>query len=63
MPKREPIIETGSVTGIEGKWLVVVKGKVVASSDNPAEMLQCAEKFPPEDVTVTKVLFANASFY
>lgn len=52
-----------AIAGDEGKWLVIVKDKVVASSDSVGEMLKCAEKFAPEDVTITKVLYANASFY
>lgn len=51
------------VTGLEGKWLLEVKGKIVASSDRVDEILRRAEKYPPEDVMVTKVLYPGASFY
>ncbi len=57
------VIDMGQVRGVEGEWLVVVKNKVVASSDDAEEMFRVADKFPDEDVVVTKVLFAHASFY
>jgi len=53
----------GSVTGIAGQWVVVVKDKVVASSDDAGEMFRLAEKYPDEDTYVTKILYPGASFY
>ncbi len=57
------VINMGQVRGVEGKWLVVVKNKVVASSDDAEEMFRVADKYTDEDVVVTKVLSAHASFY
>jgi hypothetical protein len=56
-------IDLGEVSGPEGHWVVVVKGKVVATSEDAYEMLELAEKYPPEDVVVTKILYPGASFY
>ena len=64
MTKREKVfIDMGSVTGIAGQWVVVVQGKVVASSDDAGEMFRLAEKYPDEDTYVTKILYPGASFY
>jgi hypothetical protein len=64
MKKHGPeYIEMGSVTGIAGQWVVVVKDKVVASSDDAGEMFRLAEKYPDEDTYVTKILYPGASFY
>ena len=56
-------IDLGEVEGIEGQWVVVHKGKVVGSSDDGGEMIRLAGKYPPEETVVTKILFAEASFY
>ena len=56
-------LEQGDVTGLEGKWILEVKGKIVASSDRVDEILRCAEKYPPKDTLVTKVLYPGASYY
>lgn len=56
-------LEQGDVTGLEGKWILEVKGKIVASSDRVDEILRRAEKYPPEDTLVTKVLYPGASYY
>jgi len=42
---------------------VVVRGDVVASSEDLRKMLELAEKYPPEDTVVTKILYPQASFY
>jgi hypothetical protein len=64
MTKRETVfIDMGSITGIAGQWVVVVKDKVVASSDDAGEMFRLAEKYPDEDTYVTKILYPGASFY
>jgi hypothetical protein len=64
MKKHETVfIDMGSVTGIAGQWVVVVQGKVVASSDDAGEMFRLAEKYPEEDTVVTKILHPRASFY
>jgi len=51
------------VTGPEGQWTVVVKGKVIASSDDAQKMFELAEKYPKDDTVVTRVLYPQASFY
>lgn len=60
---KSTIIDMGQVRGVEGEWLVIFKNKVVASSDDAEEMFRFADKYPDEDVVVTKVLSAHASFY
>jgi len=60
MPKIE---DMGEVRGFDGEWIVVVDGKVVASSDDEEKMFRFANKYSNENVIVTKVLSANASFY
>ena len=57
------IVEMGLATGNEGQWVVVHNGKVVASSDNGGEMMRFAERYPPEEVVITKILYPGASFY
>jgi len=57
------IVTVGDVTGPEGQWLVVVKGKVIASSADVLEMLRLAEKYPEADTVVTRVLYPRASFF
>jgi hypothetical protein len=64
MRKREPVSEDlGTVSGPEGHWVVVVNGKVVASSEDAFEMLTLAKKYSTEDVVVTKILYPNASYF
>ncbi|MEA3557625.1 MAG: hypothetical protein U9R75_00045 [Candidatus Thermoplasmatota archaeon] len=55
--------EVEDVAGDEGMWVVVHKGETVQSSYDSEKMYQFAERFPPEDVFVTKILFAGACFY
>ena len=61
--KEMDITDLGEVTGKEGEWVVVVKDKVVASDNDAGKMLRLSEKYPDEDVVVTKILYPNASFY
>jgi len=56
-------IDMGLATGEEGKWVVVHKGKVVASGDSSGDMLRVAERYPENEVVVTKILYPGASFY
>ena len=64
MKKRESVfIDMGTVTGIPGHWVLVVQGKVIASSEDAGEMLRLAEKYPEEEAYVTKILHPGASFY
>ena len=35
----------------------------MGSSDDGGEMIRLASKYPPEETVVTKILFAEASFY
>jgi len=52
------------VRGHEGEWLIIKNDKVVAKSNSAEKMFRLAdEKYHSEDVIVTKVLSANASFY
>jgi hypothetical protein len=53
----------GEITGPEGQWLVVVRGEVVAHSDDAGEMFKFAERYPSTDTVVTRVPFPQASFY
>ena len=63
LPRVSKTVTIGDITGPEGQWIVVVGGKVVASSDNVRKMLDLAEKYPPEDTFVTRVLYPQAYFY
>lgn len=56
-------IDMGTVTGIPGHWVLVVQGKVIASSEDAGEMCRLAEKYPEEDTYVTKILYPGASLY
>jgi len=56
-------IDMGTVTGIAGHWVLVVQGKVIASSEDAGEMFRLAENYPEEDTYVTKILYPGASFY
>ncbi len=60
MPKD---LNAEEVMGPEGYWVVVVRGKVIASSDDLKEMLRLAEKHPAAETLVTKVLYPQASFF
>ena len=51
------------ISGPEGQWLVVVKGRVIASSSELLDMLKLAEKYPEADTLVTMVLYPRASFF
>jgi hypothetical protein len=64
MKEKEPVsVDLGTVSGPEGHWVVVVNGKVIASSEDACEMLKLAEKYHSEDVVVTKILYPNASYF
>lgn len=63
MPEVSKTIKISEITGPEGQWLVVVKGKVIASSDDPLEMFKLAEKYPEDDTVVSRVLYPHASFF
>jgi hypothetical protein len=56
-------ITIDDITGPEGHWIVVVKGKVVASSEDAKKMFKLAEKYPRDETIVTRVLFPQASFF
>lgn len=60
MPKTVTMSE---VVGPEGQWLVVVRGEVVAHSDDAKKMFTLAENYPARDTTVTRVPSPQASFY
>ena len=51
------------VKGIEGKWVLMVGDRVVRQSDSAAALFDEALQYPPDQVVVTKVLSAAASFY
>jgi hypothetical protein len=50
-------------TGLEGKWVLKVKDKIVASSDKPDEIADLAEKYPVEDTMIMMVPYPGRSFY
>lgn len=52
-----------TVRGTEGEWVLVVNGRVVASSESAEEVFKEAMKYPPEEAMVTKILSGGASFY
>ncbi len=56
-------LEVEEVVGPEGHWVVLVHGKVIATSNDLQEMLRLAEKHPSADTLVTKVLYPQASFF
>lgn len=55
--------EVEDVDGDEGEWVVIHNGKKVNSSYDSEAMFKFAERFPPDEVFVTKILFAGACFY
>ncbi len=61
IPVKSAEVET--IRGIEGKWVLVVDGHVVVSSDNIKEVFEEARKYPSEKSVVTKILHGGASFY
>lgn len=64
LKETDPIfIDMGTASGPEGHWVVVLKGKVIASSEDVCEMLKLAEKYSSDDVVVTKILYPNASYF
>ncbi len=63
MTEARDTITLDDVTGNEGEWIVVVNGKVVASSEDARKMFELAEKYPRENTVVTRVLHPQASFY
>jgi len=62
-PKMREPEDLGEIEGIEGHWVVVLKGKVIASSENGGKMAKLAMKYPPEDACLTFIPFHDASFY
>ena len=56
-------IKVGDVIGPEGHWVVVVRGEVIATSDDLQKMLRLAEKYPSADTLVTRILYPQASFF
>ena len=56
-------LEVEDVIGPEGHWVVLVSGKVIATSDDLQKMLRLAEKHPSADTLVTKILYPQASFF
>ena len=55
--------ESLDVTGLFGKWILVVGGKIVGNSDKAGEVLRLAKKYPVEDAYVTMVLYPGESYY
>ena len=51
------------ITGIEGKWAVLVDDKIVAASDDLGEILERADEYPPGEAIVTKLPNPGLSFY
>ncbi len=51
------------VKGVEGKWVLMVGDRIVRESDSATALFDEALKYPPDQVVVTKVLSAGASFY
>lgn len=52
------------ITGIEGEWVITVRGKVVEHSKNNEEIFKLAKKYKDKkDARVTKIFHANASYY
>ena len=58
----EYLMDMGRIEGYEGKWALVVNGKVVRYAERAADLLKIAEEYSG-DVIVTKILHAFASFY
>ena len=50
-------------TGLEGKWVLEVEGKIIASSDRPDQILELAEKYHEKDMIVFMVPYPGRSFY
>ena len=51
------------IRGEEGNWLLIVDNVVVASDSSCKAIFELSEKYPKQDVLITKVLSPNASFY
>lgn len=56
-------METGTVRGPPGKWVLVVRGEVIATNDDPEALFREAERFPKEETLVTKILYPRSSYY
>ncbi len=50
-------------TGLEGKWVLEVEGRIVASSDRADQVLELAEEYQENDTIVFMVLYPGRSFY
>lgn len=50
-------------TGLEGKWVLEVEGRIVASSDRPDQILDLAEEYHEKDMMVFMVPYPGRSFY
>lgn len=61
--KSEDVMEPVDATDLEGKWVLQVEGKIVASSDKPTEILDLAEKYPAKDTMIMMVPYIGRSFY
>jgi len=55
--------DLGRVKGIEGHWVVVHNNKIVLSNDDVQIALREAEKYPENEVFITKILHPGASYY
>lgn len=55
--------ETETIRGTEGRWVLVVDGRVVVSSDDIKAVFEEAAKYPRERAVVTKILHWGTSFY
>ncbi len=56
-------VEVEAIRGTEGKWVLVVDGRVVASSDSIKEVFRAAAEYLPERSVVTRILHGGASFH
>jgi len=57
-------IDMGTAIGIEGEWVLMESGKVIAHDFNMKKILEIAEKYPDdENIVITKIFASNASFY
>ena len=55
---------SGAITGLEGEWVITVKGRVVAHSKNNIEIFELAKRYQKtKGAIITKIFHANASYY
>lgn len=55
--------EVENIEGEEGQWVVIRNGKTVKRGYDSEEMYRFAAQFNPEEITITKLLYAGACFY